>query len=308
MNVAICIITYQRPEGLKRLINGLNQLTFNKYQHPKIEIILVDNDIEGSASNMYKNLKPSSKWLINYYIEPRRGIPFARNKAILSVRANTDFIAFIDDDEVPEPTWLDELLYVQQLYKAEVVSGPVIPYFKEPAPTWITQGKLFERSRYSTGYCLPFTATNNVLIHSKVFRNMKKFFDERLALTGGSDTHFFMRVHRAGFKIVWANDALVYEWIPASKANAKWILQRTYRTRNTFTMCMLEFDSSMTVRVSRIAKGVGRIVQGLLFIAPSLLGGRSALIKALQYIYGGAGTLSGVIGKRYEEYKTIHQV
>ena len=30
MRVAVCVITYRRPEGLKRLLNGLNELVFDK--------------------------------------------------------------------------------------------------------------------------------------------------------------------------------------------------------------------------------------------------------------------------------------
>lgn len=307
MRVAVCVLTYQRPEGLKRLIDGLNQLTFQKCEPPQVEIIVVDNDSTGSNYEWCQQISSTLKWTLKYYIEPQRGISYARNKAVNSA-GDVDFIAFIDDDEVPEKCWLDELLYVQGLYNADVVSGPVIPYFTENIPTWVTKGKFYERLRYPTGSSLNCAATNNVLIRTEIFRKFNTMFHERFALTGGEDTHFFMRVYRAGYKIVQANDALVYEWIPKSRVNAKWILQRAYSTGSSFTSSELELYPSISVLFMRVVRAARWIVQGMVLILPSLFKGRHVFIKALQYVYRGVGMLACIAGKRYEEYRTTHQV
>ena len=308
MKVAVCVITCKRPEGLKRLLNGLNKLSFNKCFNTQLEIIIVDNDVDGSARSVCESFELQLKWSIKYCIEPNRGIPYARNKSLACVEDDADFIAFIDDDEVPDSNWLDELLYNQKIYDADVVSGPVMPYFSEAVPEWILKGKFFERPYYPTGSVLNKAATNNTLVCSKVFKNMNSFFDERFALNGGDDLHFFMRVHRAGYKIVRSNEALVYEWIPKSRANAKWILQRAYRLGNTYSLCEVEFEPSITVRLKRIVKVAGRIGQGLLLMPLSLFIGRHIFIQSLKYIYTSAGILTGMTGIVYEEYRTIHRV
>ncbi len=215
MLLAICVATYQRPEGLKRLLVGLNQLTFSYIEHPNIEVIVVDNDVNSSVEELCKNFQPNFKWQLKYVTESQRGISYARNKCVASASPNADFVAFIDDDEVPEPNWLEELLSVQQMYDADVVGGPVLPRFlTDDVPQWVIKGKFFEQQRYPTGYLLKFTSSGNVLIRSQVLKRMTKIFDERFALTGGEDTHFFMRVYRAGYKLVWADEAIVYEYIP----------------------------------------------------------------------------------------------
>jgi GT2 family glycosyltransferase len=43
--------------------------------------------------------------------------------------ASADSVAFVDDEEVPDPRWLQELLIVQSRYGANVVCGPVLPVF-----------------------------------------------------------------------------------------------------------------------------------------------------------------------------------
>ena len=63
----------------------------------------------------------------------------ARNAA-LDNRRNADYVCFIDDDEVPDPRWLDELIRVQAEYDADVVTGPVLSSVSaQNVPAWIEQ-------------------------------------------------------------------------------------------------------------------------------------------------------------------------
>jgi succinoglycan biosynthesis protein ExoM len=306
MNVAVCVITYQRPEGLRRLLGRLDDLSFEGHP-PNLEVVVVDNDPAGSARSVCEEARQSLRWPIKYSIEPRRGIPFARNSAIARAEEGTDLIAFIDDDEVPRSTWLDELVRVQRSYGADAVYGSVLPYFNEEVPAWVIRGRFFEhpfvKAEYRTGQPLELADTNNVLIHAELLGKMGTLFDERLALTGGSDTHFFMRVSRAGYRIVWAGDATVYDWVPRSRATANWILQRAYRLGNMRSFCELDLEPSFAGPVMPVLKGCGRIVKGVAFVPVSLILGKHELVKALASVCYGAGRLAGVIGVQYKEYQ-----
>ncbi len=306
MRVTIGLITCKRPNGLKRLLDGINQLEFQKTQPTSVDVVVVDNDPKGTAIEVIEKLQQEYRWPLFYVVEKRQGIPFARNKVVETVSQDSDFIVFIDDDEVPEPLWLDELLFVQQQYQADVVSGPVIPYFNEPVEDWIKKGKFFDRERFDTGHPMKNVATNNVLIHRSVFNEFKQPFDERFALSGGSDTHFFFRVYNKGYKMVWANDAIVYEWVPSSRANVKWLLRRAYRVGTTLSLCERDIYPSIKTRLTRIIKGFGRVVLGMVSIPITLLLGKHVVIQNLRKTYLGAGFLAGIFGKRYAEYKQIH--
>jgi succinoglycan biosynthesis protein ExoM len=307
MLVSICVATYQRPEGLKRLMAGLDRLVFNDREVPNIEVIVVDNDPTCSARDFCQQLQASFKWSLKYFSEPQRGVSYVRNCAVAQADPNTDFISFIDDDQVPELNWMEELLTVQQQYNADVVAGPYLAYYPAAkVPKWVIKGKFFDSPRYPTGHLINLTGTGNVLIRSQVLKAMDKIFDERFALTGGEDTHLFMRIYRAGYKMVWADAAMVSEWVPESRTNIKWILRRGYRCHSTYAICEKKLDPLMKVLSRRIPTGSTRIAIGLVTLIPSLLLGRSSFVHALLQIAQGAGMFSGLMGRSYEEYKSVH--
>jgi succinoglycan biosynthesis protein ExoM len=307
MLVSICIATYRRPEGLKRLMAGLDRLIFTNQTQPQIEVIVVDNDPTRSAQVFCEQLRSQFKWSLKYFSEAQRGISYVRNKAVAEVATAADFVLFIDDDEVPEPNWLDELLTAQQTYNADVVAGPSLPFFPGiDTPTWVIKGKFFEAPRFTTGHRLEYTGTNNVLIRARILRELDQVFDDRFAITGGEDTHLFMRLSRAGYKLIWADSAVVYEWIPQSRTNLKWILQRGYRSYGTYGLCEKELEPLAKVLARRISTGSGRIAIGIVSLLPSIFLGKSQTVQALLQIARGAGMLSGLMGKSYNEYQKTH--
>jgi succinoglycan biosynthesis protein ExoM len=211
--VSLCVITYRRPKGLRRLVESLARLEFRNAP-ARIELIVVDNDTAGSAEGVCAKLSREVSFPIKYAVEPRRGIPMARNRSIRMIDRSSAFAVFVDDDETVAANWLDELLRVQQAYQADVVSGPVMPSFLAPPPGWIVEGRFFAPQRYRTGERILHAYTSNTLVRAAVLAELDGGFDERLALSGGSDTHFFLRVRRAGYKLVWADEAIVYDCVP----------------------------------------------------------------------------------------------
>jgi len=97
LRVSVAIITRNRSSLLAKCLRALS-----KQSSAPLEILVVDNNsTDGTAAvcNKYRKILP-----INYALEHRIGIPFARNVCISKARG--EIIAFLDDDSVPTKTWL----------------------------------------------------------------------------------------------------------------------------------------------------------------------------------------------------------
>jgi glycosyltransferase involved in cell wall biosynthesis len=309
MRLAVCVITFHRPIGLRRLLESLNRQVFN-IEDQGVHVFVVDNDANESARDICHETTATLRWPLNYSVEKKRGISFARNTAVsAALKCSTpDFIAFIDDDETAEPSWLEELLAVQLQHNADVVTGPIVSRLPSSTPQWIASSRAFKSIRRETGIIVDRAYTHNVLVRSAVFKTMKSWFDPRLALTGGEDSHFFRRAHNAGFKIVWADRAVANEWIPESRATAKWILQRAYRVGNSrvFIEDDLRTSSILFFRLRILRQSAIRFVAGVALIFAGFFKGRSTILEGLRTIYNGIGLLAGLAGRFYREYLYIH--
>lgn len=297
-SVAVCILTYKRPAGLQRLLKELNNLKFRKCAPPQLELVVIDNDPAGSAYAVFEALKPSLRWSARYCIESGPGIARGRNRAVATAGPSREYIAFIDDDEVPEPNWLDELLDARRRFEADVVTGTVLSHFEEAPPEWALKLGCFDRPRYLTGRELDYARTGNVLIKSGLFWQQGIWFDERLAHINAEDTHFFMRVHRGGHKIVWADEAVIREHVTKDRLRIGWVLRRSYLAANWYGQCLFNLDRSLATRLGRFAKGLARMAYGVCLLAASLFRGVCVFVRGLDQMALGSGTVLSAIGIR----------
>jgi succinoglycan biosynthesis protein ExoM len=305
MKIDVCIITYRRPRGLQRLLGGLQQQRLHE-PFPEVRILVVDNDPEESARAVCQAARSWLDFELVYEVEKRRGIPQARNAALALALGVSDFVAFIDDDEVPEPDWLAELCDVQRIHEADAVGGPVLPLFETTPPAWIESGRFFERVRHGTGTRLPCGYTNNLLVSTRALATLDRLFDERMALTGSSDTELFGRFARRGHRIVWADAAQVVEWVPESRVNLRWLLQRSFRV-GTASVIIDRVCREDRQRAWRMLAHAGWCVaKGLLQLLRVLAGNRASAVEGLRLAVFGVGRWAGLAGYRYEEYRKIH--
>jgi len=301
VRVSICIATYKRPRALERLLRSLHELTFDG-EPPLVDVVVVDNDPVGSARPACDAVRRehACRWPIAYLTEERRGISYARNAALSHAAEDADYVAFLDDDETPRARWLAELLHTRERYRADVVAGAVVPRFEVDPPKWVLKGRFFERRRHPTGTHIDRAATNNVLLRSALNHVDDFWFDERYALTGGEDTHFFRRIHLAGKRMIWCDEAEVDDWIPPDRVDPAWICRRQYRIGTTEARIRSELEPGSEARTRTI--GYARlIVHMTLFVLLGWLG-RSKRVQHKRLAMYGMGLLDGLRGVREEAY------
>ena len=230
-SLAICICTYKRPEGLRRLLDGLDKQVFSAVPAPSICLIVVDNSPAGDAAEACQ--AGSRAWPLQYLHEPRPGISHARNMTLAAVPAGTDFIAMIDDDEVPDPDWLDQLLDTQLKSGADIVVGRTTPVFPAKTPDWVSASGFFPKPQNPDSLREldpdPPAATCNVLVRVTLFADPVVSFEPALALSGGEDKLLFQSFKLSGYTFAWAGTAQVREFIPAERANFAYMWRESYR-------------------------------------------------------------------------------
>jgi cellulose synthase/poly-beta-1,6-N-acetylglucosamine synthase-like glycosyltransferase len=301
VSVAICIASHRRPEGLHRLLRSLDALVFEDGV-PDVRVVVADNDAARSARTVCEEAQGWLRHALTYVVEARRGIPQARNASLAPVLTRVDWVAFVDDDEIVGPRWLDNLLRVQRATGADAVTGPVEPRFVEAPPEWVVAGGFFDQERFADGAPRPVAFTNNALVRASALVELGALFDETLRT--GEDTELFARLHREGGQIVWANDACVVERVPPERARLASILGRGFReglAQARVERCLGERGIG-----GGAVRGIGRIAQGLLSAASPWSPGLGARARGLRRVAFGIGRLVGA-AERWRSRNGVRQ-
>lgn len=221
--ITICICTYRRPEWLRRLLLSLQQQQTNGLF--SYSIVIADNDGAESARDLVTELAGHSVVPLTYCAEPRRNFALVRDKALQF--ATGDWIAFIDDDEVPVDDWLLDLYQACAIHRADGALGPVRPRFEETPPAWVRKSGLYDRPDHPTGFVMSWreSRTGNVLFRRGILPVDGSVFDPQFA-TGGEDQDFFRRMIAQGHRFVWCNEAVVYETVSPIRWDKKVMIQR----------------------------------------------------------------------------------
>jgi glycosyltransferase involved in cell wall biosynthesis len=273
-HIAICICTFKRPQLLAQLLRELaDQRTDGLFDY---SISIVDNDASDSAREIVARAGAESRVPISYEVEQEQNIALARNKAVKNSAG--DFVAFIDDDEVPNNDWLFRLYQACCSYRADGVLGPVKPRFSKAPPAWTVKAGIFERPNsqdYPSGTVLHWeqTGMGNVLVKRSVLDSVDGPFGKQFG-SGGEDIDFFRRAIQAGKVFTWCADAMIYETVPAERTGVTFQLKRA----------LLRGKASLASPAGRplgVLKSISAVGLYAIFLPVSLLLGRHVFLKNL---------------------------
>jgi succinoglycan biosynthesis protein ExoM len=226
-NICIGICTYKRCESLERLLEKLRlQFTNDLFTY---SVLVVDNDKDSSAEKVLQKFS-EKKINISYYNEKEKNIAKARNKVLELSKGN--YLALIDDDEYPDDFWLYNHFSACKRYKADGSLGPVISKLPEICPGWIRDSDVCKRKSYETGYMIKpqHARTGNCLLKKEKIDAEKCLFDNDFGITGGEDIDFFYRIiNRMNLKIVWCQEAVVFEPVTENRMTRKFYIQRALK-------------------------------------------------------------------------------
>ena len=223
-HISVCIPTFKRPALLDRCLEALQNQELRGFSY---SIVVVDNDVEESGREVVDRWRDRSSVRLRYEVEPVQNISLTRNRALANARG--DFIAFIDDDEFPEPNWLGEMFEACWKLSADGVLGPVVPHYEGTPPKWLVKSGLCARKSFKTGARLNNLRdmrSGNLLFRRDISDGEPMPFDPRFGLTGGEDTDFFERMMKKGRQFVWCNEGVVREEVPKARQSRVYQLKR----------------------------------------------------------------------------------
>ena len=297
INISICICTRKRQEGLRRLLDSLENLEASPQTN--VRIIVIENDIKNLSESIVKEFSGKGKFEIRYFLEPRQGIVFARNRSIAEA-GECDFCCFTDDDQIVSSDWLIELLKCQREFNADGVTGLTQPSFTKTVPAYIK--KFHQLDTYPYGTIVKSAFTGCLLLRKKYLDLLNGPFDVRLNFSGGEDCLLTEGITELGGKIRFNPNAIAYEFIPESRTKIEFVIKRTYRTANT-RLFIKSIKDQKFKKTKELPKLITRMGYGLLIVLPLLIFGKASRLKGLIKIVNAAGGFAFVFGIRSQFYK-----
>lgn len=198
--VSVVVSTYERPERLAMLLDGLRAQTLER---TAFEVIVVDNG-SGPATAAVLDAELARAQLPLRVIRHERtlGPGGGRNSGWRAARAA--LVAFTDDDCVPAPGWLDAALAAARAHPDAIIQGRT-----EPNPGELRERTLTSRTVRITGRSLQYETCN--IVYPRALLERLDGFDEGFGLRpAGEDTDLAWRALAAGAAAEFAGDALVH--------------------------------------------------------------------------------------------------
>lgn len=288
-SITVAICTFRRPVGLKRLL--LEFARQKGISHHAVRLVVVDNDPEATARAVVEDiLSHGYPYPVDYFVETHPGVAHARNRCL--AESSAEYMAFIDDDEIPTEGWLAELLKSQITTQADIVCGPVLPRFDSTPPVWVLEGRFFERKRYPDNTRITWldSRTGNVLFSRDVIELAGGRFDERFSASGAEDALFFYRAEQHGASIYWADQACVHEYIPDSRVSLKWFVRRAYKGGQNWVR--IRAESNHYIWLPMALRGLGALIIAAILFLPVLLVSRARANRLVLRMAGDAGKMT----------------
>lgn len=233
--VSIIICTYNRSELLSEALDSLAK----QVDSPNIfEVIVVDNNSTDDTRDVVESKVSGYPTSLSYVYEGRQGLSYARNTGI--ERAKGEIIVFTDDDVEAEAGWLDAIVAAFDSPDIACAGGPIRPIWPFAKPEWLTERwqvylGVYEyedavESRELHGPCYPCGV--NIAFRKSVFSEVGMFSTDlgRIGtlLLSNEESRVCNLIERAGKRIRFAPQAIMYHKMAAARLTKQWFYHRLY--------------------------------------------------------------------------------
>ena len=223
--IAVMIPTLRRPESLRQAVRSL--FTVRNAQNIA-RLVIVDNDPDASAREGVIALAAEAPFPVQYVHEPVAGVATARNTG-LGYIGDSQFVAFLDDDEIASSDWLDRLRNAQIQTGADVVFGPIrgLSTSADEDLKPLVEAFFSRTGPAQDGVIDHAYGCGNSMVRFAVL-DLPDAFETSANESGGEDDILFSRLKAKGCLFSWAAEAWVEEHAPPERATLGYLLKRSF--------------------------------------------------------------------------------
>jgi glycogen(starch) synthase len=218
LSASIVIVTFNRADSLDRTLASLQQLRYRNF-----EVLVVD----GPSTDHTHEVIAKHAAFVRAFSHDLNNISISRNIGVAHARG--EVVAFIDDDAIPEPDWLEKLLAAYTDREIVAVGG-----FIRDATGFEYQSRYTVCDRY--GDARQFGDPSEFTLDDETFLSLTganfSARRENLIVIGGFDEEYVwfldetdvnLRMHDLGWKFAVAPDAEMHHKFEVGlpRANAK---------------------------------------------------------------------------------------
>jgi len=216
--IDVCICAFARREGLRRCLQSL----VAQIDAPPFCVRIADNYAQPTVAAWIAADVAVWPFELQVLHAPHSNIAVARN-ALLQASV-TEWIAFLDDDEIAEPDWLATLYAARDA--GDVMFGPVRALYPANAPGWLVRGDFLSKQPALRPHGYDTGPSANVMLRRACVGALR--FDESLGRTGGEDTLFFATLHDRGARLAFCERAVVCEPAEPARSRFRALLWRNF--------------------------------------------------------------------------------
>jgi GT2 family glycosyltransferase len=203
LDCSVVIPSYNREEALSKVLVGLANQTvpLDSFE----VIVILDGSTDGSQTLLERWQKEGKLVNFSWFLQANQGQASARNKG--AEMASSSLLVFIDDDVIPDPTFLEGHLGAHAENNSVVVLGDARVVLEDRQSLyhlgfWVWwEDKYFRRSLPHRKPCSRDFCSGNFSIKNKDFLKVGGF-DSSFRMYGGEDYELGYRLINAGISLV----------------------------------------------------------------------------------------------------------
>lgn len=274
IRLSVIIATYNRADSLMRTLDGLLAQTLAKESW---ELVVVDNNsTDDTAARIADFIAKNGKAInVRSFLETEQGISPARNRGFKE--GVGEYFAFLDDDEVPTPEWVETYIeFFDSHPDAAEAGGRMIPLYEYETPKWLSKytevllsGRFdkgdktrpLHKGEYPFGGNIAFrrsTIEKYGMFSSQLGRTGKK-------LLGGEEKDYAYRLQAAGETIWYVAPSRIDHIIPRERLTRGFVvkLSRMVGTSERLRSVNISRDTYVKRLLAETIKWAGTIVLAL---------------------------------------------